>query len=278
MAVQPHPDSLLGCLAALPDPRRRQGRRYPLAAILGLVLMGMLHGRDSLRGGWVWARQHWGMLWRPLGGRSPHFPAYNTVRTLLLALDADDVDRQLRPWLERFLDHPLGGVSADGKVLRGSKRDELPALHVVGLVAHDCASILAQRLAVDGDEVAALLALLTEVSLAGRTISMDAGLLTAAITHTIIQHEGEYIGMVKGNNPEVLAVLDDWVAAAILSPLGGNGSALARSGDPDCASATETPGGRRAARIATPPRTGCPDGGKIARAAGDTGVVGGSRR
>ena len=60
MAVQAHPDSLLGCLAALPDPRRRQGRRYPLSAILGLVLMGMLHGRDSLRGGWVWARQHWG--------------------------------------------------------------------------------------------------------------------------------------------------------------------------------------------------------------------------
>jgi hypothetical protein len=51
MAVQPHPDSLLGCLAALPDPRRRQSRCYLLPAMLGLVLMGMLHGRDSLRGG-----------------------------------------------------------------------------------------------------------------------------------------------------------------------------------------------------------------------------------
>jgi len=118
MAVQPHPDSLLGCLAALPDPRRRQGRRDPLPAILGLVLMGMLHGCDSLRGGWVWARQHWSLLWRPLGGRSPHFPAYNTVRTLLEALDADDVDRRPRPWLSRFLDHPLGGISADGPPCR----------------------------------------------------------------------------------------------------------------------------------------------------------------
>ena len=189
MAVQAHPDSLLGCLAALPDPRRRQGRRYPLPAILGLVLLGMLHGRDSLRGGWVWARQHWGLLWRPLGGRSPHFPAYNTVRTLLLQLDADNVDRRLRPWLERLLDHPLGGVSADGKVLRGSKRDELPALHVVSLVAHDCASILAQRQAADGDEVAALLTLLTEVPLAGRTISMDAGLLSGTVTQVITRQE-----------------------------------------------------------------------------------------
>lgn len=247
MAVQPHPDSFLGCLAALPDPRRRQGRRYPLPAILGLVLLGMLHGRDSLRGGWVWARQHWGLLWRPLGGRSPHFPAYNTVRTLLLTLDADDVDRRLRPWLERLLDHPLGGVSADGKVLRGSKRDELPALHVVSLVAHDCASILAQRQALDGDEVAALLALLSEVPLAGRTISMDAGLLSGTVTQVITRQEGEYIGMVKGNNPEVLGVLDEWVAAAVLSPLGGAGSAPAGSRGADCASATEAASGRSTA-------------------------------
>jgi hypothetical protein len=225
MAVQPHPDSLLGCLAALPDPRRRQGRRYPLSALLGLVLLGMLHGHDSLRGGWVWARQHWSLLWRPLGGRSPHFPAYNTVRNLLLALDADDVDRRLQPWLERFLNHPLGGISADGKVLRGSKRDQLPALHVVSLVAHEGASILAQRLAPDGDEVAALLALLREVPLAGRTISMDAGLLTGAVTEVITEEEGEYIGVVKGNNPELVAVLDEWVAAEVLSPLSRNGSA-----------------------------------------------------
>src|SRR5919205_43036 len=141
MAVQPHPDSLLGCLAALPDPRRRQGRRYPLSAILGLVLVGMLQGRDSLRGGWVWAAQHWGVLWRPLGARSPHFPSYNTVRTLLIALPADDLDRRVQPWLERLLDQPLGGLSADGKVLRASKRDQIPALHLVSLVAHDCASI-----------------------------------------------------------------------------------------------------------------------------------------
>jgi hypothetical protein len=227
MAVQPHSDSLLGCLAALPDPRRRQGCRYPLPVLLGLVLLGMLHGRDSLRGGWVWARQHWGLLWRPLGGHSPHFPAYNTVRNLLLALDPDDVDRHLQPWLERFLDRPLGGVSADGKVLRGSKRDDLGALHVVSLVAHDCASILAQRQALNGDEVAALLALLREVPLAQRTISMDAGLLTGAVTEVITEEGGEYIGTVKGNNPELVAVLDEWVAAEVLSPLCGNGSASA---------------------------------------------------
>ena len=92
--------------------------------------------------------------------------------------------------------------------------------------------------------MAALLTLLTEVPLAGRTISMDAGLLTGAVTQTITRQAGEYIGMVKGNHPELLAVLDAWVATAVLSPLGGNGSAPASRAGPACATATETVSGR----------------------------------
>jgi DDE_Tnp_1-associated len=242
MAVQPHPESLLGRLAALPDPRVRKGRRYPVAALLGLVLLGMLHGHDSLRGAWVWAGHRWADLWRPLGAHSPQFPSYNTLRDLLSRLDVDAVDRHLRPWLEQFLDCPLGGVSADGKVLRGSKRDAAPALNVVSLVAHESATVLAQREAVGGDEVAALLMLLTEVPLEGRIISLDAGLLNAQVTQTITQAHGDYVGSVKGNQAEVLALLDAWVAEAVLSPPGRTTRATASPGGGDCAAAPlETP-------------------------------------
>lgn len=51
-------ESLLDQLAKLPDSRRRQGRRYPLAALLVLVLIGVLQGQSCLRGCWVWARAH----------------------------------------------------------------------------------------------------------------------------------------------------------------------------------------------------------------------------
>ena len=241
MALRPHPDSLLGRLASLPDPRTRAGQRYPLSLLLGLVLLGMLHGRDSLRGAWVWARQHWGVLWRPLGGRGPHFPAYNTLRNLLAALDADDVDRRMRPWLEQFLDRPLGGISADGKVLRGSKRDDAPALQVVSLVAHECASILAQRQAVAGDEVQAVLALLREVPLKGRTVTLDAGLTHAVVIQTIRHHQGDYVGVVKDNNPQVHAVLDDWLAPSVLSPYGGR-----------CGATTSPRGGERVPTAVAP--------------------------
>jgi hypothetical protein len=191
---------------------------YPLPALLGILLLGVLHGRDSLRGAWVWASHYWPHLWRPLGARGPHFPCYQTVRGVCRRLDADAVDAHLRPWIEQLLGHPVGGVSADGKRLRGSKRDDVPGLHLVSLVNHDCGGVLAQCEAVQGDEVTALLTLLTEVPLRERLLTLDAGLLNAPVTQAIQDHDGDYLGIVKGNQGEVKAVVDDWIAPEVFSP------------------------------------------------------------
>ena len=47
------PESVLGRLQTLPDPRRRQGRRYPLAALLNMLILAALHGAPSWRGMWL---------------------------------------------------------------------------------------------------------------------------------------------------------------------------------------------------------------------------------
>lgn len=265
-----HPESLMGQLAHLPDPRRRSGRRYPIAALLGMVIIGMLNGQDSLHSAWLWTSKRWGQLWQPLGAHSPHFPAYNTLRGLLARLDADEVDRQLRPWMERFLGRPLGGISADGKVLRGSKRAGTPALRVVELVSQAHGEVLAQREAIGGDEVAALLALLSEVPLKGRTISMDAGLLTADVTQTIQQEQGDYLGSVKGNQAEVQALLDDWVAPQVLSPLSGTSRATASRSSSDCPATPQAAAAGYPPGAATTPSAGCTDNREVTRTAGDT--------
>ena len=59
ISLVPAPQSLLGILATLPDPRRRQGRMYPLASILGLLVLAALNGERSLRGMWMWGCTHW---------------------------------------------------------------------------------------------------------------------------------------------------------------------------------------------------------------------------
>jgi hypothetical protein len=75
-----HPESLLTRVQTIPDPRRREGRRYPFPALLGMLLLGVLHGRDSLRRTWMWASHHWPQVWRPLGAHGSHFPSYQIVR------------------------------------------------------------------------------------------------------------------------------------------------------------------------------------------------------
>ncbi len=149
----------------LPDPRRRQGRRYPLASLLGLLVLAALHGETSLRGMWLWSRQHWHAVWWPLGFGSPHVPALTTIWNLLGALDADVVDDVVSDWLSDLLGRPVGGVSADGTVLRGSRRADLPAVWVVALARHDVGSVVHQRhVATGSHELPTLLALLREVA------------------------------------------------------------------------------------------------------------------
>jgi hypothetical protein len=216
------PDSLLGRLHTLPDPRRRQGRRYPLAALLGLLILAALHGESSLRGMWLWARHHWDAIWWPLGFGSPHCPTLTTLWNLLGSLEADMVDQVVNDWLSEVLGHPTGGLSADGKVLRGSRRAELPGVWLVALARHDMGSVVRQRQVADGShELPTLLALLRTTPLEQQTVTLDAGLLCAETTQVIRAQQGDYLGVIKGNQAEIKAAIDDWIAEQVFSPSAG---------------------------------------------------------
>jgi hypothetical protein len=213
------PDSLLGRLRMLPEPRRRQGRRYPLAAMLGLLLLAALHGESSLRGMWLWTRTHWDELWWPLGFGSPDFPALTTLGNLLGALDADAIDRLVSSWLTEVLGQPIGGVSADGKVLRGSRRSDVPGVWLVALARQDLGSVVRQREVAPGShELPTLLALLRETPLHDQVVTLDAGLLCAETTQVVRAQQANYLGVVKGNQAEIKTAVDDWIAEHVFSP------------------------------------------------------------
>ncbi len=228
------PDSLLGRLQTLPDPRRRQGRRYPLAAVLGLLILAALHGESSLRGMWLWARNHWDDRGWPLGFGSPHFPTLTTLWNLLGALDVDGVDQVVSDWLSELLGHPVGGLSADGKVLRGSRRDGVPGVWLVALARQDVGSVVRQRQVAEGShELPTLLALLRAVPLQDQTVTLAAGLLCAETTQVIHAQQGDYRGVVQGNQADIKTAVDDWMAEHVVSPTAAtprrtDGGAVAR--------------------------------------------------
>ena len=214
-------ESLLGRFAQLPDPRRRAGRRYPLPALLGMLVLGARHGEASVRGIWRWAHANWSSIWQPLGFRSPHVPARTTIWNLLGVLAARALDQVITAWVTDLFGQPRGGISADGKVLRGSRRAETAPVWLVSRARHEVGAVLRQRQVPAGaHELSTLLALLRETPRHQQVITLDAGLLCAETTQVIRAQQGEYLGVVKGNQADIKAALDDWLADSPFSPHG----------------------------------------------------------
>jgi hypothetical protein len=189
------------------------------------LVLAALHEETSLRGMWLWSRQHWDTLWWPLGFGSPHFPALTTIWNLLGALDADAIDQIVSDWLSDLLGQPVGGVSADGKVLRGSRRADVPGVWLVALARHDVGSVVRQRQVATGSHaLPTLLALLREVPLDDQIVTLDAGLLCADTTQVVRAQHGDYLGVVKRNQADIKAAVDDWITEQALFP----------SADPTC--------------------------------------------
>ncbi|HLH21545.1 MAG TPA: ISAs1 family transposase [Chloroflexota bacterium] len=219
-----HPQSVLARLRTLPDPRRRQGRRYPLAAIVGMLLLAAMHGETSVRGMWLWGCVRWDALWEPLGFWTPQRPpTLTTVWGLLARLDAVSLDRLLSAWSSGGVGETDIALSVDGKWLRGTRRAGQPARKVVELVSHERAVVLGQREAPRGDELAAALALLREVPLRDRVVTMDAGLLQRSVLEVIVAHGGAYLGVLKANQPGVAEAVTTWLQEELSPPGAGAG-------------------------------------------------------
>lgn len=67
-------ESLLDRLKQAADPRRRQGKVYPLWSLLGMLILAALNGESSLRGMWLWSCDHWALISRPSGFTGQRHP------------------------------------------------------------------------------------------------------------------------------------------------------------------------------------------------------------
>ena len=115
--------SLLAVLAEIPDPRERQGRRFPLVAMLAAVVGGILTGKRGYTAIAQWLKAQEPRFWHKLGfTRKP--PCPNTFRDLLMALQPEQLETALRKWIAGVLGQPQPGelqaVSLDGKTLCGT--------------------------------------------------------------------------------------------------------------------------------------------------------------
>ena len=84
---------LLQVVSAVPDPRRRRGRRYSLQSILLIAVSAVLAGARSYAG-----IADWAVLARPAVGVCGRPPSGATIRRVLLAVDPIAVEAALTAW------------------------------------------------------------------------------------------------------------------------------------------------------------------------------------
>lgn len=213
--------SLLEHLQRVKDARRREGKIYPLWSILGMLVLAALNGQKSLRAMWLWSAKRWQKISRPLGftGQA-HAPSYGAVWYALHQLDVGQLEQQTRDWAGQVRGQEIEGWSIDGKVLRGSRREDpsAAALQVVTMVAQTLKQVMGQQPVVDGDQVAAALQLLQAVPLEGKLVTLDAGLLYREVANTIVEQGGDYLGPLKGNQAELKEAVDAWIEGQIFPP------------------------------------------------------------
>src|SRR5690554_6125854 len=95
--------SLLETFASIPDPRSKQGRRHPLAAIFTLATAAMLSGARSLYAIFQWGRLQSSEVVQSLGFTHEKTPSVATLHRVFSRLDIKAFEDALRGWAKKNL-------------------------------------------------------------------------------------------------------------------------------------------------------------------------------
>ena len=171
---------LLDALSEVPDPRRAEGRRYPLAPLLLFTVLALLSGATSYRRIIIFLDQRRIVLNEVFGVALKRAPALNTLRTVLQELDGDALEQAFRRHAEGLL-ATTGGqrpvVALDGKTLKGSvdHLTDRTAAQALSAFASDAAILLAHSEIDDkSNEIPAAQRMIAELNLSGVLFTADA--------------------------------------------------------------------------------------------------------
>jgi predicted transposase YbfD/YdcC len=206
--------TLVAAFASVPDPRRAQGRRFSLPALLSLLVTALLCNHLS-----VLAMAEWGQTQAPdiqaaLGFTPGRLPHQSTLHRFLRKLDPAALATALQAVFDPCVpedSRPRGseGVAVDGKCHRGQLRFA-PAshapIHEVNVFSATLGVLLTQvALNLLGDkataELSAAPAVLEQVDWHGRVLTGDALWCEKAVCAGVVAGGGDYAVVVKGDQP-----------------------------------------------------------------------------
>ena len=195
--------------------RRARGLRHPLGAILALTTVAILSGARSQAAIVDFARSRGLAFRRLLGFRKFQPPSRATLCRVLKSLDVVEFEACIRRWLlaragSRRFEH----IAIDGKSVRGSRHDDLPAVHLLTAYAPEIKMVMAQlRVDAKTNEHKAALEMLGVLPLKGKVITADAMFTHRDFCTKVREGGGDYVLPAKDNQPllrgDILAAFAD---------------------------------------------------------------------
>ena len=173
-------DPFVSLLAAVPDPRRAEGKLYQLPYVLLFSIFAIVSGANSYRGIRTYLKVHRQRLNKAFKIKWKRPPAHTAIRYILQGLSAWDVEKALREHAANLNFAPAGGaarvIAFDGKTLRGSfdNFNDTKARQVLSAFAVDTALVLA-HIEIDekSNEIPAVQKLMEELDLADHIVTCD---------------------------------------------------------------------------------------------------------
>ena len=213
MIAQPHP--LIEVFSDIADFRKSRGKRHPLSAILALSCCAMLCGYRSYSAIAEWGRNYGTAIAQALGF-THNTPCASTLHTIFRCLDREAFEAKLGAWAERVVatapvapEAPEIAMAVDGKTLRGSKKQGAPGTHLLSVLAHRVGLTLTQQaVAAKTNEIKEVETVFGQIVLTGRIVTMDALLTQRQVAQTIVEAGGDYVMIVKENQPQLKADIE----------------------------------------------------------------------
>jgi hypothetical protein len=172
---------LLTALRDVADPRRAQGKRYPLPHLLLFTVLALMSGARSYRGIITFLDERRDLLNQHFGVALKRAPAVNTLRTVLQSLDGEALERAFRHHARDLLSTVAADgrpvIALDGKTLRGSfdHINDKKAAQTLTAFASSSAILLAHTpIDEKSNEIPAAQQMIGELGLTGVIFTADA--------------------------------------------------------------------------------------------------------
>jgi predicted transposase YbfD/YdcC len=224
--MQYTPSDLVAAFATLPDPRRAQGKRFPLAAILALAVVALLSNHLSVLAIAQWGNRQSRDILVALGFTQGVTPHQSTLQRLFRKLDPLPLAVALTACFAPTCDaaddvRGSVGIALDGKAHRGrlayADHPEY-SVHMLSAVLHEHGIVLAQApLDHTGEkaeaELTAAPTVIARLDWHGCVLTGDALYAESGVCDAVCKAGGDYLVIVKGNQPTTLHALATLFAA-----------------------------------------------------------------